>query len=182
MRLAYLLPILMTVSVPAVAQSNYGSGMNFGPLVTWPGMSQPVDGWGADRGNFGQTYLYPPKLVEAHRLVAEGRYAEANPLLNEVIGQSSSSHARFLKGVTALGMGDPKTARRYFEKVLPGGGRVGSPGAMSGLALAEIRLGNVNAAQNILSDLRYQERKSHGDRKRIKAIRQAIDVVERELA
>ncbi|WP_256869420.1 hypothetical protein [Sphingobium lactosutens] len=182
MRLAYLLPLSFLVAAPvaaqvaAVRQGNFGNPSKFS---SWN--SAPVGGWGADAGNFGVARLDSNKLGQAQRLVAEGRYAEADPLLNELIGRTSSRHVRFLKGLAALGLGDPATARRFFERALPGGGRVGSAGVMSGLALAEIRLGNAGAARAILNNLRYQQAKCRSDCDRAGALKQAVSMVEREL-
>lgn len=173
MRLAFLLPIFCAIAAPAAAQNG-----NMVPSLTAP-VTTPIDGWGVDR-----YYGAPPSLsrnmIKAQQLVAEGRFAEADPLLSKLIGRTNSRHLHFLKGVTALGLDEPATARRYFERALPSG-RSGDPGAMSGLALAEVRLGNADAARHILRDLRYQQEKCRSDCDRALPLEQAVAVIERAL-
>lgn len=174
MRLAILLlPFCCVFAMPATAQN---SGV--APSLTAP-VTTPPDGWGVD--NF---YSTAPSMsrdfLKAQHLVAEGRYAEVDPLLNQLIGKTSSWRVHFLKGVTALGLGEPATARRFFEKSLPSG-RSGDPGAMSGLALAEVQLGNTEAARHILRDLRYQQEKCRSDCDRAEPLKRAIAVVEKVL-
>lgn len=97
-------------------------------------------------------------MGRAQKLIATGHYAEADATLSRMMGRTSSKQIRFLRGVAKLGLGDAVAARRYFEGSLYMGGN-GHPGAMSGLALAEIRLGNRASAESILGKLRYQQEK-----------------------
>lgn len=175
MRLTVLLPLCCAVAVPAQAQHVSGvSGIHFNMGTP---MSEPVNGYNAAAFNPASR---SPDLRQAQSLIAAGRYGEADGLLSKLIGQTSSKQVRFLKGVAKLGMGDAQSARRYFEKSLYQG-RNGYPGAMSGLALAEIRLGNRDAAENILDKLRYQQEKCGKDCDRAKPLDQAVAVVEKAL-
>ena len=176
MRLAYLLPFIV-VATPASAQT-MGLMPSPGPtLVETPSVG-PINGFYPD--------IYSPmrpldrQYVKARALVGEGRYAEADVLLTELYGKTSSRQVRFLKGVTSLALGDAQAARRYFSKALPNG-RSGDPGAMSGLALAEIKLGNSDAARDILVKLRYQQDKCGLNCDRAKPLKQAVAVVEKAL-
>ncbi len=174
MRLAVLLPFCCALATPAAAQNG-----SMTPALA-PPMTTPIDGWGADNFYSAPRFL-SRDVLKAQHLVAKGRYAEADPLLNQLIGRTSSRRVHFLKGVTALGLGQPATARRFFERSLPSG-RNGDPGAMSGLALAEVRLGNADAARHILRDLRYQQEKCRSDCDRAEPLKQAVAVVERALS
>lgn len=173
MRCTVILPLFALLAVPALAQNSARVTLS-APVTT------PVDGWGADR--FGGQPRSPSRdVVKAQKLVADGRYAEADTLLNKLIGQTNSRTVHFLKGVTALGLDDPATARRFFERSLPARG-YGDPGAMSGLAIAQVRLGNIDAAQRILSNLRDQQRKCGTDCDRAEPLDRAVSIVERLLA
>ncbi|KQN08626.1 hypothetical protein ASE85_17015 [Sphingobium sp. Leaf26] len=175
MRLTVLLPLCCAIAVPAHAQHVGGvSGIHFN---TGTPMSAPVNGYNAAAFN---PVSPSPDLRQAQGLIAAGQYGQADVLLSKLIGQSSSKQVRFLKGVAKLGMGDAQSARRYFEQSLYRG-RNGYPGAMSGLALAEIRLGNRDAAENILDKLRYQQEKCGHDCDRAKPLDQAVAVVEKAL-
>lgn len=172
MRLVFLLP-LCALAAPAIAQS---SGVPH--VLSAPNMT-PVDGWGAD--SLGPTSRsVPANMAKAQSLVSRGRYAEADPLLNDLIGKTNSRHIRFLKGVTALGLGEPATARRFFEKALPTP-TSGSPAVLSGLALAQVQLGNIDAARSILQNLRNQQQQCGARCDRAKPLDQAVSVVEKAL-
>lgn len=179
MRLMMLLPLLCAVALPAHAQQNGTgiSGIHFG--VGYGGPVGPVTGYGPD--NFlGGASAPMLELQQARTLIAGGAYGQADRLLADLVGKTPSREVRFLKGVTKLGLGDPAAARRYFEQSLYRG-RNGHPGAMSGLAIAEIRLGNVDAARNILGKLRYQQEKCGRGCDRAGALRQAVTTVEKAL-
>jgi len=176
MRLTFLLPLCCALAAPAYAQHVGGvSGIHFNQGTP---MAAPVNGYNAT--NFPSTSR-SPDVSRAQRLIAGGDYANADALLSTMIGQTSNKQVRFLKGVAKLGMGDAAAARRYFEKSLYSN-RSGYPGAMSGLALAEIRLGNRSAAEDILQKLRYQQEKCRSDCDRAEPLDQAIAVVEKALA
>ena len=179
MRLPVLLPLLCAVAMPAYAQQN-GTGISGIHFNTGSPIGVgPITGFGPD--NFRGARADGQQLAQAQRLIASGNYIQADSVLATVIGETPSRQARFLKGVTMLGLGDAAAARRYFEQSLYRG-RNGHPGAMSGLALAEIRLGNVDAARTILNKLRYQQEKCGHGCDRAGALKQAVGVVERALA
>ncbi|KAA9016402.1 tetratricopeptide repeat protein [Sphingobium limneticum] len=175
MRLTVLLPLICAIAVPAHAQQAGGvSGIHFN--IASPLVSPMFD------NSLYTAQLGPRRVNVAHaqKLIAAGNYAEADAMLSKIIGETSSKQVPFLKGVAKLGMGDAAAARRYFEKSLYYG-KNGMPGAMSGLALAEIRLGNRDAAQNILDKLRYQQEKCSSNCDRAKPLDQAVAVVEKAL-
>ncbi|CAM8671108.1 tetratricopeptide repeat protein [Sphingobium cupriresistens] len=177
MRLTILLPLCAAIAAPAYAQNHGISGIT----TNFPTpMSGPITGYGPDnfRSVNGGAYN---DVSRAQRLIASGNYAQADGVLTNLVGRTSSRQVRFLKGVARLGLGDATGARRYFEQSLYRG-RNGYPGAMSGLALAEIRLGNRDAAQDILGKLRNQQEKCGSDCDRAKPLDQAIAVVEKALA
>jgi thioredoxin-like negative regulator of GroEL len=177
MRLSILLPLLCAATAPAYAQQNGTgiSGIHFNAAS--PIGVGPVTGFGPDNFHSGRSN----SLQQAQRLIASGDFVQADNLLATAIGQTSSREVRFLKGVAKLGLGDAAAARRYFEQSLYRG-RNGHPGAMSGLAIAEIRLGNVDAARNILYKLQYQQEKCGHSCDRAGALKQAVGVIEKALA
>lgn len=176
MRLTVLLPLCCAIAAPAQAQTAHGiSGIHFG--VT-PTPSGPITGYAPTE--FSSAFSPNTNIARAQNLVAAGQYAEADRLLTTLVGRSSSKQVRFLKGAAKLGMGDAQAARRYFEQSLYQG-RNGHPGAMSGLAIAEIRLGNRDAAQNILDKLRYQQDKCGSGCDRARSLNQAVGIVEKAL-
>ncbi|MFC3442608.1 tol-pal system YbgF family protein [Sphingobium rhizovicinum] len=169
----------IAMAVPAQAQHVAGvSGVHFN--LGTP-MSAPVNGYAYGFGDVSRPGVPGGDMVRAQRLIAAGDYAQADDLLSVLVGRSSSRQVRFLKGVARLGMGDAAAARRYFEQSLYRG-RNGYPGAMSGLALAEIRLGNRDAAENILTKLRYQQERCGQSCDRAKPLDAAVSVVEKALA
>lgn len=177
MRLAVLLALCCAIAVPAQAQQNAPgiSGIHFGVS---PSPSSPTTGYASTE--FIGAFARNMDIGRAQNLIAAGQYVEADRLLTTLIGRTSSKQVRFLKGAAKLGLGDAEAARRYFEKSLYQG-RNGYPGAMSGLAIAEIRLGNRDAAQNILDKLRYQQEKCSSNCDRAKPLDQAVAVVEKAL-
>ncbi|HUD94016.1 tetratricopeptide repeat protein [Sphingobium sp.] len=179
MRLTALLPIALAVAAPAHAQHVGGvSGIHFN--LGTP-MSAPVNSYGGyGVTDFSRPFWQSSDIGTVQGLIATGHYAEADVLLSKIVGRTSSKQVRFLKGVTRLGMGDAEGARRYFEKSLYQG-RNGYPGAMSGLAIAEIRLGNRDAAENILQKLRYQKEICSNSCDRAQPLDQAVAVVEKAL-
>ena len=179
MRLTALFLLCSAIAVPAQAQQNGTgiTGIHIG-LSSFP-VSTPVNGYGPDN------YAVPGEALNhdmslARKLIVAGDYVKADNLLSNVVGKTGSRQARFLKGVDKLGLGDPTAARRYFEQSLYRG-RNGYPGAMSGLALAEIRLGNRDAAQDILDKLRYQRSRCSSSCDRASSLDQAVSVVEKAL-
>ncbi|WP_311270979.1 tetratricopeptide repeat protein [Sphingobium sp. WCS2017Hpa-17] len=176
MRLTVLLPLCCAVAAPAQAQNVHGiSGIHFGITSSPAG---PITGYAPTE--FSSAFARNTDIGRAQNLIAAGQYAEADRLLTTLVGRTSSKQVRFLKGAAKLGMGDAEAARRYFEQSLYQG-RNGYPGAMSGLAIAEIRLGNRDAAQNILDKLRSQQDKCGISCDRAKSLNQAIGVVEKAL-
>lgn len=178
MRLTILFPILCAVAVPAYAQQN-GTGISGIHFDAGSPMGVvPITGFGPDNFKGGNRST---SLDQARQLIASGDLMQADKLLATVIGETPSREARFLKGVTKLGLGDAASARRYFEQSLYRG-RNGHPGAMSGLAIAEIKLGNVDAARDILHKLQYQQEKCGHSCDRAGSLKQAVGVVEKALA
>lgn len=173
MRISIMLPFCALLATPAFAQPA-------APVTLSVPHTTPIDGWGADKGNFSSRPI-PRDLAKVQNLIAQGRYPEADPLLNKLMGQTSIPRVRFLKGVTALGLGDAATARRYFERALPTTG-YGDPGTLSGLAIAQARLGNIKAAQHILVNLRDQQSKCGTSCDRAEHLDRAVSIVERLLA
>jgi hypothetical protein len=168
MRVSLVLLTALGLAAPAAAQN--------APMVLSAPNTTPTFGWGADAGGSGATRL--SGYAVAQRLIAEGRYAEADPMIDRMIARTDHPRVRFLKGVNALGLGDPATARRYFLRALPVT-RNGDPGAMSGLAIAEARLGNQDAARAVLVNLRRQQEQCRSGCDRRAALSRAIGVVEK---
>ncbi|EQB31857.1 tetratricopeptide repeat protein [Sphingobium ummariense] len=175
MRSAILFPLALALAAPVHAQHVAGvSGIHFNNSTPFTG---PVGGFAS-----GYVPRQAPnsEIGQAQALIAAGQYGQADAVLTKLIGATSSKYVRFLKGVTKLGLGDAEAARRYFEKSLYQG-RNGYPGAMSGLAIAEIQLGNRDAAEHILEKLRYQQDKCGRSCDRAKSLEQAVGVVEKAL-
>lgn len=176
MRLTVFFSLCCAIAIPAQAQTIHGiSGIHFGVA---PSPSGPING-------FAPTEFYPSAadngdVIRAQQLIARGQYAQADRLLSTLIGRSSSKQIRFLRGTAKLGLGDASAARRYFEQSLYQG-RNGYPGAISGLAIAEIRLGNRDAAESLLNKLRYQQAKCGTDCDRAQSLDQAVRVLEKAL-
>jgi tetratricopeptide (TPR) repeat protein len=176
MRLMVLVPLCLGLSAPAYAQTTHGiTGIHIG--LPTP-MAGPITGYGPD--NFYSADISHRDVRQAQTLIAAGDYGQADSLLSTLIGRTSDRQLRFLKGVTKLGLGDAASARRYFEQSLYRG-RNGYPGAMSGLALAEIQLGNRDAAQELLDKLRDQQEKCGHSCDRATPLGQAVAVVEKAL-
>lgn len=179
MRQAVLLLIGLAMAGPVHAQHVSGiSGIHFdaGMSGRTPAMSYSNPG----ASDFSTPLWRESDIGKAQGLLAVGRYAEADMLLSNLIGRTSSKQVRFFKGAAKLGMGDAVAARRYFKKSVHQG-RNGYPGALSGLAIAEIRLGNRDAAENILQKLRNQQAKCGLGCDRAKLLDQAVAVVEKAL-
>ena len=182
MRAAALLPLSLAFAfaVPAHAQTHGITGIHIGVgSVGGPSLG-PITGYGPDQFNSAGGGMYQD-MAKAQRLIGDGQYQQADDLLATLVGRTSNRQVRFLKGVAKLGMGDAAAARRYFERSIAYG-RNGSPGVMSGLALAEIRLGNRDAAHSILDRLRTQKEKCGGDCSRAVPLDQAVSVIEKALA
>ncbi|WP_434405873.1 tetratricopeptide repeat protein [Sphingobium sp. DN12] len=173
MRFAFLLPVIASVlAVPATAQSPDQARSYEGLRPSWDNL------YNVDSGVYGD--FRSPQYGQVRHLMQQGLYAQADKALDRIMSGSNDLEARFLKGVTALALNNPEGARRYFERALPHG-RSGHPGAMSGLALAEIRLGNPDAARDLLQKLEYQKGKCAANCDRAQAIDQAIGVVTKAL-
>jgi len=170
MRFAFL-PLMIAISAPAAAQT--------APLTLSIPNTTPVDGWGADSGG-----ARPPVLASSYKraqmLVAEGRYADADPLIDKMMARSDNYRYRILKGVTMLGLGDAPAARRYFERAASSTSN-GDLGALSGLAIAHVRMGNRDAALAILDQLKVRQVKCADACKLAPALRSAVGVVEKSL-
>ena len=185
MRLRLLLPLCMAVSVPAFAQGGHAvtgiTGINFNAGYDFGTLSSGSTAYSASGAFRGPPDRPPVNAMQyARELVVQGKYAEADPVLNRLMGRTPSKDVRFLLGVTKLGLGDADAARRYFERSVHRGFHY-HPGSMSGLALAEIKLGNVDAANNILARLRKQREACDNRCGRAPALNAAINVVEKNL-
>jgi TolA-binding protein len=173
MRFTFFLSVVgCAMAAPAVAQPAYQ------PSIPYAGSPSMDASYNIDNSVYLR--LHGPRYGYVRQLIQQGDYARADKMLNGIMGDTSDREARFLKGITLLAMNNPAGARRYFEKALPRG-RSGHPGAMSGLALAEIRLGNADAARDLLQKLEYQKQQCAGNCDRAAAIDQAIGVVTKGL-
>lgn len=176
MRLTVFLSLCCTIALPAQAQTVHGiSGIHIGIA---PSPAEPIGGYAPTE--FPRPAADHADITRAQELIVTGQYMQADRLLTTLMGRSSSKQVRFLKGAAKLGLGDADAARRYFEKSLYQG-RNGYPGAMSGLAIAEIRLGNRAAAESLLGKLRSQQAKCGSDCDRAQSLGQAVQVVEKAL-
>jgi len=176
MRSTVFLTVACAIATPAGAQHVAGvSGIHFNVS---PSMAGPINGY--QSYNLPERSRQPLGVSQAQALIADGQYAQADDLLSDLVGRTDAKQVRFLRGVAKLGLGDAAAARRYFEQSLYYG-RNGFPGAMSGLALAEVRLGNRDAAERILVQLRSQQSKCADHCDRAASLDQAITVVEKAL-
>ncbi|WP_370308935.1 tetratricopeptide repeat protein [Sphingobium abikonense] len=185
MRLRLLLPIFVAISGPAFAQGGHAvtgiTGINFNAGYDFGTLSSSSPAYSGDGAFSGPPDRKPVgALQHARELVAQGKYDEADPILNRLMGRTPSKDVRFLRGVTKLGLGDADAARRYFVRSVHRGFHY-HPGSLSGLALAEIRLGNVDAANDILARLRKQQAACDNRCERAPALDAAITVVEKNL-
>ncbi|TCM38426.1 tol-pal system YbgF family protein [Novosphingobium sp. ST904] len=119
-------------------------------------------------------------MTLARTLLAEGKYAEADRILTDLVHRSNNSETYFLKGVSSLGTGQSASARTYFKSVLMSR-KTRHAGAMTGLALSEIQLGNRPAAERILETLKSQDDRCDGRCSRSTSIEQAVSTVEKAL-
>ena len=131
------------------------------------------------------TKASPGTLQEARVLVSQGRYAEAGAVLNDVRDVTGTNggllQKRFLKGVVALGQNNPESARRLFKKAASMR-RSEHPGALSGLALAEIQLGDEAAARRICDRLQMRSDACDSACPSSAALESALGVVDKALA
>lgn len=179
MRLTILLPLCFVFAGSAHAQTHGITGIHVnvptsmvGPVTGF----DPIDFYSPNSGS-----RLSRDFKQAQGLIAVGQYAQADDMLSILVGRTSDRQVRFLKGIAKLGLGDAGSARRYFEQSLYRG-RNGYPGAMSGLALAEIQLGNRDAAHKILEKLRDQREKCGRSCDRAQPLGQAVSVIEKALA
>lgn len=179
MRLTFLLPLALAGATPALAQNNptvpgyTGGETNFGQ--SYDLNQTPGSGYTGPAATNGKA------LEHARLLLSQGDYAQANGQLTYLLGRMGTNEVRFLKGVALLGMGDARAARGYFDAVSKSRS-YRHPGALSGLALAQIRLGNVDAAQDILRRLQVQQTKCNTGCARAPSLDQAVTVVEKALS
>jgi thioredoxin-like negative regulator of GroEL len=172
MRTIFLLAACCTLATPALAVES-AFPLSGPPVAAYPFPSaiQPYGGLMRD---------YSVKVAKAQKLVAAGRYGEAEPVVDELLRKVGTPDIQFLKGITLLGQGQPHAARGYFQAVVL---RYNTrhAGAMSGLALADIRLGDADAARSILDTLRAQQAKCDNGCSRAPSLNQAVMVVEKAL-
>lgn len=130
------------------------------------------------------TEASPGPLQKARTLVSQGRYSEADVVLNDVRDATRTNGAllqkRFLKGVVALGQNNPESARRLFKKAASMR-RSEHPGALSGLALAEIQLGDEAAARRIRDRLQTRSDACDSTCSSSTALENALGVVDKAL-
>lgn len=133
-------------------------------------------------GSTGQLSRDP--LQQARKLVARGRYVEADAKLSQVMDTTNTNgrllQVRFLKGVSALGQGDPATARSLLKRAADTG-RSEHVGALSALAVAEVQLGDRAAAEQIRGRLQAHRDACESTCRQADAIASALSVVDRAL-
>ena len=121
-----------------------------------------------------------PQYERARQLVMSGEYAEAKPVLDSLLARTNSRSVRYLKGVASLGAGDAMSARRYLRQ---SAGRYNlNASAVTLLALAEVRLGNMQAARAILSDLRSRKARCGSQCGNAERLGEAIPLVQQMVA
>jgi tetratricopeptide (TPR) repeat protein len=172
MRLTFLLAACCTLATPALAVES-AFPLSGPPIASFPFPSaiQPYGGLMRD---------YKVQCDKARALIAAGRYRDAEPVVDELLRKTGSPEVQLMKGVVLLGLGQPQAARGYFQAVvLTYNSR--HAGAMSGLALADIRLGDADAARDILRTLRAQQAKCDNGCSRAPSLNQAVMVVEKAL-
>lgn len=182
MRLVFLLALGCVAASPALSQT-----ASVSPGYGYPGSPDTAAGYPAHSGsgpsdvNGRGLWTYDRVLTQARKLIAAGDYADADTLLNYHLVNVVGNEARFLKGVASLGTGDTEKARGLFEAVVKNRG-YRHPGAMSGLAVAQVRLGNVAAAREILVDLQTRQQRCGESCRYAAPLEQAITVVEKAVS
>ncbi|OHD01686.1 MAG: hypothetical protein A3H25_04800 [Sphingomonadales bacterium RIFCSPLOWO2_12_FULL_63_15] len=174
MRLAFLTSLCCALATPAMAQVVQGPVTSSG-LYAFSANSTGDTTTPTDLG--GRSYDVSAAKA-ASVLISDGRYAEADAMLTDSIARSANRQTRFLKAIASLGVGDAETAKRYFRTLVKMG-HYRHVGAVSGLAIAEIRLGNADTARDLLQNLRSQQEKCGMDCSRAQSIQQAIGAVEK---
>lgn len=148
----------------------------FGLVMTPPALAQTPDGNGAALKPYG-------RLVEKARgAIAQGDYAQAKFILDDIVQEVPKVEVRFLAGVASLGSGDARTAERYFKSALRFAGADAHVGAESGLAIAYLRLNRRDEAQKVLSRLKTRQAKCSSRCSDPASLQQAITTVERALS
>ncbi|WP_156840149.1 tetratricopeptide repeat protein [Novosphingobium aquimarinum] len=164
------------IAAPLAAQS---TGPVVGPVITTDARTLWFDNMKV------APHVTPGPLQQASGLLAQGRYAEADDVLDNVLGATRTNggllQLRLLKGVAALGQDHPETARRLFKKAASMR-RSEHPGALTGLALAEIQLGDQAAAQRILDRLESRRDACDAACPEAKALGNAVGAVQKALS
>lgn len=180
MRLAWLFPVALTAAAPAVAQVSIGPGYGY------PGA--PASALGVPTNSAFQAIPYFPRSTQrsfpvdaARKLILDGRYAEADRVLDHFDVRQTAAETNLLKGITSLKLGNAEGARWRFLKAAKIT-RYRDPNALTGLAAAELSLGNKDAARAILGKLRSQQEKCGTRCTRSESLDRAVTALERDLA
>ncbi len=148
MRLVLFAIAACALSSPAVAQSS--TGQPIGSTSYTPNLNlMPAATLVRARYN-------PARVETARNLVAQEKYREALAELGSPFVHPQSRDAQLLKGVAWLEVGDAQAARRFFRDAAKAS-RHRDVAAMTGLALAEIKLGDVDAAKSVLHKLQRRQ-------------------------
>lgn len=178
MRFAVLVSLAAIVAAPAASSQSIGPG--YGYPGNFGGSSDPAGQLSTQTNiNSGGGRAWTTPVATARILIEQGRYAAAARLLSGPHVRQGKE-TRFLKGVSSLGMGDADTARRHFSHVARAD-NYREPSALTGLAAAELELGNVSAARDILGTLKEQQAKCKGECRRAKSLDRAVAALEKAL-
>lgn len=187
MRAAILLPLGLMFAAPAMAQlapaSSAPPGTNFTDFNSFFGLPYSVVTTPAPGIDTGPQGARVQPLDAARAMIAAGQYRQADAYLGQVAGHASGlqrNEVRFLRGVASLGEGDAARASGLFKSVVLSQG-YRHAGAMSGLALAQIKLGDKAGARDILARLKTQQARCDAGCGRAASIDQAVSVVEKAL-
>ncbi|WBH16265.1 tetratricopeptide repeat protein [Sphingomonas radiodurans] len=179
MRLAWLFPLAVIAAAPAVAQVSIGPGYG-SPGAPASALGVPANSALQPTPYFpGSTKRYFP-VEAARKLILEGRYAEADRVLDHFYVRQTTAETNLLKGITSLKLGDADAARWRFLRAAKIT-RYRDPSALTGLAAAELSLGNEDAARDILGKLRSQQEKCGTGCARNESLSRAVSALEREL-
>ncbi|WP_144037242.1 hypothetical protein [Sphingomonas sp. TZW2008] len=175
MRIAVWMSLAMVAAAPAAAQTiapGYGYPGNFGGSANPSAqLSTQVD------PNAGGRWVGPTRSARA--MIDAGRYAEAARILSSP-GVVQGKDTRFLKGVSLLALGDANAARRNFRQAARAD-NYREPAYLTGLAAAELKLGNQAAARGILDTLRTQQAQCDGTCTRAASLDRAVTALGRAL-
>ena len=179
MRLAWLFPLAIAAAAPAAAQVSISPGYGY-PGVPGGALGVPPNSGLQPVPYFpGAAQRYYPTQA-ARQLILQGRYAEADRVLDHFLVRQATPETNLLKGITSLKLGDAEAARWRFLKAARLT-RYRNPYALAGLAEAELSLGNANAARDMLDKLRDQQEKCGTDCSRSESLERMVTALEQKL-